>query len=74
VGFFVFIFIQNLNIMSKHYQVDYYLIYEGGGKASQSTTLIMESDSDSEAIRKIKGKNNLTSNVKEIQIIKIKKS
>ena len=60
--------------MSKHYQVDYYLIYEGGGKLSQSTTLIMESNSESDAIRKIKSKNNLTSNVKDIQIIKIKKS
>ena len=44
---------------------------ENNSKLSQATTLIMESDSSSEAERKIREKNNLTSNVKEIQITKI---
>ena len=53
----------------KRYKVNYYLIYEGGGKNSQSTTLLMERDSDNEAIRLIKSSNNLTSNVRDIEII-----
>ena len=48
---------------------NHYLIYEGGGKNSQSTTLLMERDSDNEAIRLIKSSNNLTSNVRDIEII-----
>jgi hypothetical protein len=55
----------------KAYKVDYYLIYDGGSKLSQATTINMESPSESEAIRRIKGTNNLTSNVKEISIIRI---
>jgi hypothetical protein len=46
-------------------------VYVGGGKISQSTTTKMESPSENEIIRKIKGTNILTSNVKEIIIIKI---
>jgi hypothetical protein len=57
--------------MTNHYEVNYYLVYENNSKLSQATTLIMESDSSSEAERKIREKNNLTSNVKEIQITKI---
>ena len=57
--------------MAKSYRVDYYIVYVGGGKLSQSTTLNMDSPSDNEAIRRIKGTNNLTSNVKEIIIIRI---
>jgi hypothetical protein len=59
--------------MANHYQVDYQLIYEGGGKTQLATTLLMESQSESEAIRKIKGTNNLTKNVREVRITKIKK-
>jgi hypothetical protein len=55
----------------KAYKVDYYIVYDGGGKLSQSTTINMESPSENEAIRRIKGTNNLTSNVKEIIIIRI---
>ena len=58
-------------MMTNHYEVNYYLVYENNSKLSQATTLIMESDSSSEAERKIREKNNLTSNVKEIQITKI---
>jgi hypothetical protein len=61
------------NIMANHYEVLYYLVYENNSKLSQGTTLIMESDSHSEAERKIRQTNNLTPNVKEIQIIKITK-
>jgi hypothetical protein len=57
--------------MAKSYRVDYYIVYVGGGKLSQSTTLNMDYPSDNEAIRRIKGTNNLTSNVKEIIIIRI---
>jgi hypothetical protein len=57
--------------MPNHYAVDYYLVYANNSKLSQSTTLIMESDSSSEAERKIRERNNLTSNVKEIQIIRM---
>lgn len=57
--------------MAKNYRVDYYLVYENGSKNSQATTLFMESDSHNEAIRKIRATNNLTSNVKDIEIIKI---
>jgi|LakMenEpi03Aug12_release.lakeMendotaPanAssembly.Ray.scaffolds.fasta_scaffold4390203_1 hypothetical protein len=57
--------------MAKNYRVDYYLVYVGGGKLSQATTLSMDSPSENEAIRRIKGTNNLTSNVKEIIIIRI---
>jgi hypothetical protein len=59
--------------MANHYQVDYQLIYEGGSKSQLATTLIMESQSESEAIRKIKGTNNLTKNVREVRITKITK-
>ena len=58
-------------MMANHYEVNYYLVYENNSKLSQATTLIMKSDSSSEAERKIREKNNLTSNVKEIQITKI---
>ena len=57
--------------MAKNYRVDYYLVYENGSKNSQATTILMESDSHSEAIRKIRATNNLTSNVKDIEIIRI---
>lgn len=60
--------------MAKSYRVDYYLIYIGGGRLSQSTTLNMEFPSENEAIRRIKGTNNLTPNVKEIAIIRISPS
>ena len=56
----------------KRFKVNYYLVYENGSKNSQGTTLLMEKESDNEAIRLIKSTNNLTSNVKDIQIISIK--
>jgi hypothetical protein len=59
--------------MANHYQVDYHLIYEGGNKSHLSTTLLMESQSESEAIRKIRGTNNLTNNVREVRITRIQK-
>lgn len=59
--------------MANHYQVDYHLIYEGGSKTHLATTLLMDSQSESEAIRKIKGTNNLTKNVREVRIINIQK-
>jgi hypothetical protein len=57
--------------MGKHYKVDYTLVYEGGSKLTQSTTLIMESESSDEAKRKIRSTNNITSNVRDIQIDRI---
>lgn len=57
--------------MAKKYKIDYELIYEGGGKTRLGTYLYMEGNSSSEAISKIRGKNNLTSNVKEIIILDI---
>jgi hypothetical protein len=59
--------------MANHYEVSYYLVYANNSKLSQGTTLIMESDSHSEAERKIRATGNVGSNVKEIQIIKISK-
>jgi hypothetical protein len=55
----------------KKYIVNYYLVYENGSKLSQGTTLLMESPSEYDAIRQIRSKNNLTSNVKNIEITKI---
>lgn len=57
--------------MGKHYKVDYTLVYEGGSKLTQSTTLIMESESSDEAKRKIRSTNNIASNVRDIQIDRI---
>jgi hypothetical protein len=57
--------------MGKHYKIDYTLVYEGGSKLTQSTTLIMESESSDEAKRKIRSTNNITSNVRDIQIDRI---
>jgi hypothetical protein len=59
--------------MANHYEVHYYLVYANNSKLSQGTTLIMESDSSSEAERQIRATGNIGSNVKEIQIIRIKK-
>jgi hypothetical protein len=54
--------------MAKHYQVNYTLVFDGGGKSTQATTLIMESNSASEAERKIRATNNINTNVREIRI------
>lgn len=57
--------------MAKKYKVDYTLVYTGGGKSRYATTILMESDSSSEAERKIRETNNLTSNVVEVQINRV---
>lgn len=57
--------------MANHYEVHYYLVYANNSKLSQGTTLLMESDSCSEAERKIRATGNIGSNVKEIEIIRI---
>ena len=66
-----FIYVYKKHMAHNRYKVDYYLVYENGAKNSQSTTLLMESDSEYEAIQKIKSSNNLTSNVRDIQIIRL---
>jgi hypothetical protein len=58
--------------MSKNYEVQYTLVYEGGGKSNLATTVNMSSNSSSEAERKIRETNNLTSNVREVQIREVK--
>ena len=58
--------------MSKNYEVQYTLVYEGGGKSNLATTINMSSNSSSEAERKIRETNNLTSNVREVQIREVK--
>jgi hypothetical protein len=58
--------------MSKNYEVQYTLVYEGGGKSNLATTINMSSNSSSEAERKIRDTNNLTSNVREVQIREVK--
>lgn len=61
--------------MSNHVKVTYALIYEGGSKSTHGTTLIMETDSASEAERKIRQTGNFNgSHIKEIQILKMEKS
>jgi hypothetical protein len=57
--------------MGNHYQVNYTLVFEGGGKSKQATTLIIESDSSYEAERKIRETNNINTNVVQIQITDI---
>lgn len=57
--------------MQNHYEVHYYLVYANNSKLSQGTTLLMESDSSSEAERKIRATGNIGPNVKEIEIIRI---
>jgi len=57
--------------MGNHYQVNYTLVFEGGSKSRQATTLIMESNSSYEAERKIRETNNINTNVIEIQITDI---
>jgi hypothetical protein len=54
--------------MAKKYKVSYTLVYTGGGKSTYGTTILMESDSSSEAERKIRATNNLTNNVVDVQI------
>lgn len=58
---------------TKHYAVDYALIYDqsGNSKSTHSTTLIMESRDSYEAERKIRSTGNVGSNVKRIEIIRI---
>jgi hypothetical protein len=58
--------------MSKNYEVQYTLVYDGGGKSNLATTINMSSNSSSEAERKIRETNNLTSNVREVQIREVK--
>jgi hypothetical protein len=60
--------------MAENKKVDYTLIYEGGGKTNLSTTINMNSNSSSEAERKIRDTNNLTKNVKEVRINNVRKS
>ena len=43
--------------MAKKYKVSYTLVYTGGGKSTYGTTILMESDSFSEAERKIRETN-----------------
>jgi hypothetical protein len=59
--------------MSENKKVSYTLVYEGGGKTNLETTINMKSGSSSEAERKIRDTNNLTSNVREVRINEIKK-
>ena len=58
--------------MSKNNEVQYTLVYDGGGKSNLATTINMSSNSSSEAERKIRETNNLTSNVREVQIREVK--
>lgn len=58
--------------MAKKYKVIYELIFENNSKLRQGTTLYMDGGTSSEAINKIRGTNNLTSNVKDIMIVEIK--
>jgi hypothetical protein len=58
-------------IMAKKYKVLYTLVYTGGGKSTYGTTILMESDSFSEAERKIRETNNINSNVEDIQINRV---
>lgn len=57
--------------MTKKYRVDYTLVYTGGGKSNLATTILMESDSSSEAERKIRETNNINTNVVDIQINRV---
>lgn len=57
--------------MAKNYRVDYTLVYTGGGKSTHATTILMESDSSSEAEMKIRATNNINTNVVEIQINRV---
>jgi len=60
--------------MSENKKVSYTLIYEGGGKTNLATTINMNGDSHSEAERKIRETNNLTSNVREVIINEVRKA
>jgi hypothetical protein len=57
--------------MAKNYEVRYTLVYEGGGKTNLATTVSMNSNSFSEAESKIREKNTLTSNVRQVQITEV---
>jgi hypothetical protein len=58
--------------MSENKKVSYTLIYEGGGKTNLQTTINMNGSSYSEAEKKIRDTNNLTSNVKQVIITEIR--
>ena len=58
--------------MSENKKVSYTLIYEGGGKTNLQTTINMNRNSHSEAEKKIRDTNNLTSNVKQVIITEIR--
>jgi len=58
--------------MSENKKVSYTLIYEGGGKTNLQTTINMNGNSCSEAEKKIRDTNNLTSNVKQVIITEIR--
>jgi hypothetical protein len=58
--------------MSENKKVSYTLIYEGGGKTNLQTTINMNGNSYSEAEKKIRDTNNLTSNVKQVIITEIR--
>jgi hypothetical protein len=58
--------------MSENKKVSYTLIYEGGGKTNLQTTINMNGNSHSEAEKKIRDTNNLTSNVKQVIITEIR--
>lgn len=57
--------------MAQNYEVRYTLIFEGGGKSTQATTIQGNNLTPSEAEYKIRSTNNINSNVREIIITEI---
>lgn len=57
--------------MASNKRVSYTLIYEGGSKTNLVTTINMNGNSSSEAEKKIRDTNNLTSNVRQVIITEV---
>jgi hypothetical protein len=57
--------------MTSNKRVSYTLIYEGGAKTNLVTTINMIGNSSSEAEKKIRDTNNLTSNVRQVIITEV---
>lgn len=58
--------------MARNNEVNYTLIYEGGGKSNLATTIQGDNLTAQQAEQAIRNTNNLTSNVRQVVITSIK--